>query len=109
LVAVRPSPLAVIVIVAEPTVAVIEGVSVSVLVPLSEESVTGLLLQVAVTPAGNPLAVRVTAPLYVPLPASVTRSVAEAPCKTASELEAVVSESVGGVKVTVIGSVLVAT
>jgi hypothetical protein len=107
-VSVNPSPLAVIVTAAEPTVAVDAAESVSVLVPLSEESVTGLLLHAAVTPTGNPLTLRVTAPLNVPLPASVTRSVADAPCTTASELEAVVSESVAGVKVTVMGNVLVA-
>jgi len=39
-----------------------------VLVPLSEESVTGLPLHDAVTPAGKPLTLRVTAPLNVPFP-----------------------------------------
>jgi hypothetical protein len=62
-VAVNPSPLAVTVTVAEPTVAVEEAVKVSVLVPLSEESVKGLLLHAAVTPVGKPLTLRVTAPL----------------------------------------------
>jgi hypothetical protein len=75
LVAVNPSPLAVIVTVAAPTVAEDEAVSVSVDAPLSAFSVTELLLHEAVTPAGNPLTLRVTAPLYVALPANETTSV----------------------------------
>lgn len=108
LVSVSPSPLAVMVIVAEPTVAVDEAVRVNVLVPLSDVSVTGLLLQAAVTPVGKPATLRVTAPLYVPFPVSVTTSVTAVPCTVESELEAVVSVSVAGVNDTAKGSVLVA-
>jgi hypothetical protein len=108
LVTVKPSPLAVTVTVTEPTVAVEETVRVTVLVPLSEESVTGLPLHDAVTPAGKPLTLRVTAPLNVPFPASVTRSATDVPCPTTSELEAVVSVSVGGVNVTAMGKVVLA-
>jgi hypothetical protein len=63
LVNVNPSPLAVTVTVVEVTGAVVAAVSVSVLVPLSDESVSGLLLHVAVTPVGNPLTLRLIAPL----------------------------------------------
>ena len=61
--AVRPSPLAVTVIVAVPTFAEDAAVSASVVEPLSALSVTGFLLNEAVTPAGKPLTLRVTAPL----------------------------------------------
>jgi hypothetical protein len=108
LVAVNPSPLPVTVTVAEVTVAVPAAVSVSVLVPLPAESVTALLLHAAVTPLGSPLTVKLTAPLYVPLPARVTASVTAAPCTTASELDAAFTDNVGGVNVTVRGSVLLA-
>jgi hypothetical protein len=62
LLAVSPSPLAVTVIVADPTIATDEAVSVSVEEPLSPLNVTGLLLHDAVTPLGNPVALSVTAP-----------------------------------------------
>ena len=60
--AVSPSPFAVTVIVADPTVAMDEAVSVSVEEPLSPVNVTGLPLHDAVTPLGNPLTPSVTAP-----------------------------------------------
>jgi hypothetical protein len=55
--------VAVTVIADEPAVAVEEAVSFNVEEPLSEVSVTGFLLHVAVTPEGSPLTLRVTAPL----------------------------------------------
>lgn len=88
---------------AEPTVAVEAANSVSVLVPLPAASVTVLLLHAAVTPAGSPLTLRLTTPLYVPFPARVTASVAVVPRSTATEAEAVVTVSSGGVRVTVMG------
>jgi len=100
--------LAVTVIVAEPIFVVDAAVSVRVLAPVSEANVTGLLLHFAVTPAGNPLTVRLVGPLYVPFPASVTTSDIAAPCATTSALDAAVTVNAGGVKVTVIGKVLVA-
>lgn len=108
LVAVTPSPFAVTVIGVEPTGAVDPAVNVKVLLPLSAESVTGLLLQPAVTPAGRPLTLKLTAPVKVPFPASVTSSVPHLPCTMAAAAEEVVSESAGGVRVTVIGTVMVA-
>jgi hypothetical protein len=70
LVAVTPSPAAITVTVAEPVAALEEEVSVSVEAPLCvvevpdcEANVTGLALQVAVTPLGSPLTLRVTGPL----------------------------------------------
>ena len=108
LVNVSPSPLAVTVTVVEVTVAVAAAVSVKVLVPHSEESVSGLLLHVAVTPVGNPLTLSATAPLYVPFPANVSTSLAEVPCMTDSELEAEVIVNVGGVSVTYTGTVAAA-
>jgi hypothetical protein len=63
LLTVNPSPFAVSVSVVEVTGAVVAAVSVSVLVPLSDESVRGLLLHFAVTPVGKPLTLSVTAPL----------------------------------------------
>ena len=63
LVAVRLSPLAVMVMVADASGADEAATSVSVLLPVSPLSVTVLLLQVAVTPVGRPLTVSVTAPV----------------------------------------------
>jgi len=103
-----PSPVAVTVTVAEPSFAGADAVNVSVLFALPALSVSGLELHVAVTPLGSPLTLRVTAPDKVPFPARVTTSVTLLPCPTASEAEAGVSESVGGVSVTVMGTVDVA-
>ena len=88
LLAVNPSPLPVTVIVADPGLPAEEAVNVSVDEPLSPFSVTGLLLHDAVTPLGNPLTVKLTAPLYVALPASEIASVTVLPCTTVKELEA---------------------
>jgi hypothetical protein len=63
LLTVNPSPLAVTVTVADPTVAAEEAVSVSVEDPFSPLNVTGLLLHDAVNPLGNPLTPSVTAPV----------------------------------------------
>lgn len=70
------------------------------LVPLSELKATALLLHVAVTPAGNPLTARLTVPVYVPLPTIVITFVADWPWRKDSELDAGVTDSVGGVSVT---------
>lgn len=107
-VAFNPSPLAVTVIVAEPTFAVEDAVSVSVDVPLSPLSVTGLLLHPAVTPLGSPLRLRLAAPLYVPLPVRLTTSVTDLPCTTETGLEAAATVSAGAVSVTVIGTLALA-
>ena len=96
-----PSPLAVTVTVAEVTAAVEDATSVSVDVPLSELSGTGLLLQNGATPAGSPLKLRVTAPLNQLLPVSVKASVAILPCTIDMVEEATASVSVGGGAVTV--------
>jgi len=108
LLAEMPSPLAVTVIVAEPNAAVDEAVKVSVDEPVSLFSVTGLLLHDAVTPAGKPLTLRLTAPPYVGLPARLNTSVAVAPCTTETVVDAAAIASVGGVSVTVMGKLAVA-
>jgi len=96
-------------VVSPPLAVAATAVIVSVDEPLfTEFNVTGLLLHFAVTPAGNPLTVRLVGPLYVPFPASVTTSDIAAPCATTSALDAAVTVNAGGVKVTVIGKVLVA-
>jgi hypothetical protein len=51
------------VIVADPTAAEEEAVSVKVEEPVSPFNVTGLLLHEAVTPFGRPLTLRLTAPM----------------------------------------------
>ena len=58
-----PSPVAVTVTVAEATVAAAVALKVNVDVPFWLVSVTGLLLNVDVTPLGNPLVLRLTVPL----------------------------------------------
>jgi hypothetical protein len=63
LVADTPSPVAVTVTVAGPTVADDEAAKVRVEDPARELNVTGLLLHEAVTPMGKPLTLRLTAPL----------------------------------------------
>jgi hypothetical protein len=63
LLAVKPSPLAVIVTVAEPADATVEAISVNVEDPLPPLSVTGLPLHDAVTPLGSPLTLRLTGPV----------------------------------------------
>ena len=63
LVTVKPSPITVIVGVVVPAVATVEAVSVNVEEPVSLVSVTGLTLHEAVTPAGNPLTLKLAAPL----------------------------------------------
>jgi hypothetical protein len=103
LVAVKPSPLAVILTVAEPTVAADEANSVNVEEPFSPLSVTGLLLHEAVTPLGRPLTVRLTGPLYVPLPATETTTDPVFPCIADKAVEAAEIASAGGVSVTVMG------
>ena len=85
---VNPPPLAVTVIVADPTAAAEEAVSVKVEEPVSPFNVTGLLLHEAVTPLGRPLTLSVTAPLYVMLPANEIASVTVFPCTTGRVVEA---------------------
>lgn len=89
----------------EPTAAVDDAVSVSVDLPLSAVSVAGLPLQVAVTPTGSPLTLKLTVPLKVLLPVKAMASVTVAPCITAREVDAGAAVSVGGVCVTVMGRV----
>ena len=60
---VKPSPVAVTVRVAEPTVAVDAAVRVRVDEPAALVSVAEVLLQEAVTPAGRPLTVKLTEPV----------------------------------------------
>jgi len=102
--AVTPSPVAVTVTMAAPTVAVDEAVRVRVDERASETSVTGLTLHAAVTPVGNPLTVSVAAPVKVELPARPTTSVTDAPCAAESVVEAGVTVSVAGERVTVMGT-----
>jgi hypothetical protein len=104
LLAETPSPPAVTVIVAEPAAPEDEAVSVSVEDPLSLLSVIGLLLHDAVTPLGSPLTVKLTAPVYVPLPATEIASDTVFPCTTDNAAEALETVSAGGVSVTVIGT-----
>ena len=103
LLAVTPSPRAVTIMVAEPTYAANEAVSVKVEEPLSPFNVTGLPLHEAVTPLGRPLTLRLTGPLYVPLPATVTTSDPVFPCIADKAVEAAEIVSAGGVSVTVMG------
>jgi len=108
LLAVTPSPAALIVIVVDPATAVPAAVSVSVADPLSPLSVSGFLLHAAVTPAGNPLTLSVTAPMYVALPVIVTASVADEPLAAETELVAVANVSTGGESVTTSVTLLLA-
>jgi hypothetical protein len=91
----NPSPLAVTVIVAAPTVADEAAVSVSVEEPASPLNVTGLLLHRAVIPLGSPPMPNVTAPANVPLPVKETKSAIVFPCTTDREVEATATASVG--------------
>ena len=74
--------------VAVPTIAADEAVNVSVEEPLSPAHVTGLLLHEAVTPLGNPLTLRLAAPIYVMSPANEIGSVTVFPCTTDKEVDA---------------------
>jgi hypothetical protein len=60
---VRPPPVPVIVTVAAPRVAVLEALKVRALLP----PVAGFVLKLAVTPLGNPLALKVTPPVKPPV------------------------------------------
>jgi hypothetical protein len=95
LLAVNPSPLAVTVIVADPTIAAEEEVSVNVEEPLSPVNVTGLPLHDAVTPLGSPLTLRLAAPLYVVSPVNEIASVTVFPCTTDREVDAAPIVNVG--------------
>ena len=96
--AVTPSPLAITVIVAGPTLANPEALNVSVtrFVLTHEAGVTGFADQPAVTPAGSPLTAKRMFPLNDPPVPIVRLTVPEAPCATTIELDAAVSVSVGG-------------
>src|SRR5215813_1303817 len=72
---VRPPPVPVTVTVAAPRVAVLEALKVSVLLP----PVAGFVLKLAVTPLGNPLALKVTPPVKPPLRVMVIALVPLAP------------------------------
>lgn len=95
--AVNPSPAAVTVICAEPSVAVDAAVSVNVSAfELTLPAVaSGFADQVAVTPAGKPLAVQLMDPLNEPPVAAVRLTVCLAPRTTLAELEFAVSVSIG--------------
>jgi hypothetical protein len=60
---VSPSPVAVKVMVDEPVAAEADAASVSVEEPVSAVRASGLLLHEAVTPVGNPLTLKLTAPV----------------------------------------------
>ena len=102
-VAVTPSPVAVTVTAVELTVAADAAVRVSVELPPPLVSMIPFEPHEAVTPLGNPLTLSNTAPLNVPFPANVIASVTALPCTTVTVLDAVASESVGGVSETVSG------
>jgi hypothetical protein len=93
----RPSPVADTEIVAEPTVAVDEAVSVSValLVNTFDAGTIGLALQLAVTPVGRPLMERAMFPLKDPPVVAVKPTVPRAPWATVTEFAAAASVSVG--------------
>lgn len=107
-VAVTPSPVAVTVTAVVPTVAFDPAVSVNVELAPPFVSVTPFALHDAVTPLGNPLTLSVTAPLNVPFAANVIASIAVLPGTTLTVLDAVASERVGGVNVTVSGTFVLA-
>ena len=92
---VRPSPVAVTMRVAEPTVAVDAAVRVRVDEPAALASVAEVLLQEAVTPVGRPVTVRATAPLKALLPDRETTSVTVLPCMTVSAVDVGVAVNVG--------------
>ena len=66
-----------IVTVAEPTVAVLEAVKLTLLVPVVEAG-----LKLAVTPDGKPLALRATLPVNPPMGVTVIELVTVPPCAT---------------------------
>jgi hypothetical protein len=94
--AVSPSPAAVMVTVELATAAEAEAVSVTVSLFEADADEMGLEDHPAVTPAGNPVAVNVMLPLKDPPAAAVRATVLDAPCATATVLDAALSFSVGG-------------
>jgi hypothetical protein len=67
-----------------------------------------LALHDAVTPLGNPLALRVTTPVKAPFAVNVITSVTVLLCTKLTELDATASESVGGINETVSGRLALA-
>ena len=95
--AISPSPAAVNTMLADPTAAVDEAVTVSVtLFELTlEAGAIGFIDHHAVTPAGNPVIEKVIFPLKTPPVAAVKLTVPEPPCAMATVLDAAVNVSVG--------------
>jgi hypothetical protein len=96
LVAVNPSPLAVTVNAELPTAIVAPAASVSVALADPEAGLTGFADQVAVTPLGSPLRLRLTFPVNDPPVVIVKLTGPLAPCATVATLEPALKVSVGG-------------
>jgi hypothetical protein len=96
LVAVRPSPLAVMVSVELLTAIEAPAASVNVAVAAPETGLSGFADQVAVTPLGNPLRLSVTLPENEPPVPAVKMTGALVPCAIVTALDTALSVSVGG-------------
>jgi hypothetical protein len=96
--AVRPSPPAVTVTVAVPAAAAEEAARVKVEAPVRvlDEGVSGLALQLAVTPAGRPVTERLMFPVNDPPVVAVKATATFDPGVTVAELDAAARVSVGG-------------
>jgi hypothetical protein len=95
-VAVSPSPLAVTVTVELPAPTDALAASVNVALADPEAGLTGFADQVAVTPLGSPLKLRLTLPVNDPPVLTAKLTGALAPCATVATLEAALKVSVGG-------------
>lgn len=96
LVAVSPSPLAVTVRVEAPTNAEAPAASVNVALADPDAGLTGFDDQLAVTPLGNPLRLRLTFPMNDPPMPTAKLTGALAPCATVTALAPALNVSVGG-------------